>query len=161
MGVSYDVINKAWSFTEDPLLTRKTVSYPAKRYINIKYRMARVNRNQYEPRDIEASISTTPGKNDIVTETEKVGRQTVQTEYVYKSVEIPLDTSGFPSYRARLNGHLENNLGKALAYSDEVQSAANNFRREQPDLEDQLTTASDNERINSCLLYTSPSPRDS
>jgi hypothetical protein len=152
MGVSYDVINKAWSFTEDPLLTRKTVSYPAKRYINIKYRNALVNRNQREPRDIEASISTTPGRNETVTETEKYGRNSVQTEYIYKSVEIPLDTSGFPSYRARLNGHLENNLGKALAYSDAVQSAANGFGREQPGIEDQLTTARDNERINRDII---------
>jgi len=148
MGVSYDVINKAWSFTEDPLLTRKTVSYPAKRYINIKYRMAPVNRNQSEPRDIEASISTEEGKKGTFSEKKGMSKYATNVSYTYDSVEIPLERSSFSSYGARLNGHLENSFGKTIAYSDAVQNAAKGFSKDQPGIEKELTTARDNERIN-------------
>jgi len=129
MGVSYDVINKEWSFTPEATLSRRSVNYPGKRYMNVSWDQT-TGRYSSGPKNIRASVSTSPdgGAN--------------------KSFEIPLERGGFPSYMDRLRGHLENNLGKTIAYSGAVQSAADNFGREQPGIERQLTEARDNERIN-------------
>jgi len=153
MGVSYDVTNKEWSFTEDPLLARKTVNYPKKRYMNVKYKRARVDRNRYEPWNIEASISTTAGPNKEGLETTQESRWGDVVDYmVYISFEIPLERGNSSSYRARLNGHLENNLGKEIAYSEAVQNTADNFDSEQPGIEKQQSTAQNNAKINQEII---------
>ena len=133
MGVSYDVINKEWSFTPESTLSRRSVNYPGKRYMNVSWDQT-TGRYSSGPKNIRASVSTSPdgGAN--------------------KSFEIPLERAGFPSYMDRLRGHLENNLGKTIAYSSAVQSAANNFGREQPGIERQLKEAKDNERINRDII---------
>jgi hypothetical protein len=130
MGVSYDVINKQWSFTPEATLSRRSVNYPGKRYMNVSWDT--VFRGGVK--NIRASVSSSPdgGAN--------------------KSFEIPIEWGGFPSYMDRLRGHLENNLGKQIAYSSAVQSAANNFGREQPGIERQLREARDNERINRDII---------
>jgi len=148
MGVSYDKDNKKWSFTEDPLLTRKTVSYPEKRYMNVKYKKVMESRNRYVNIPVEASVSTTEGKKGEEYEWIGSGKYKQQQKFIYTSFEIPIDRSTFPSYTARLNGHLENNLGKSLAYSDVVQNAARNFAQGQGALQSQLETAANNEKIN-------------
>jgi hypothetical protein len=137
MGVSYDVINKEWSFTPEPTLERRSVNYPEKRYMNVSW--DNVSSRYYgqnpgaPPPNLRASISTSPDGS------------------ANKSFEIPIEwrDGNFRTYMDRLRGHLENNLGKRIAYSDVVQSVANDFgRTQQPGIEKQLREAKDNERIN-------------
>ena len=134
MGVSYDASNKKWSFTPDATLSRQSVNYPGQRYMNVTYDTRLVNRNQYAPTNIRASVSTTPDLNAT------------------RSFEIPIEQGSFPSYMDRLRGHLENNLGKTIAYSNEVQAAALIFGSEQPGIERQLSEAKNNERINNEII---------
>ena len=137
MGVSYDVINKEWSFTPEATLSRRSVNYPGKRYMNVSWDDPPRYRGQNPgalPLNIRASVSSSPDGG------------------AKKSFEIPIEWGGFPSYMDRLRGHLENNLGKQIAYSSAVQSAANNFGREQPNIERQLREARDNDRINRDII---------
>ena len=152
MAITYDRNTKQWTFEKEALRQQKPVSYPGSRYINVKYEKARVDRNRYELRNIEASISTSAGPNTERTETTNKTRWgDVTKQYVYKSFEIPLESSG-TNYGDRLRGHLENNLGKKVAYSDAVQGAANGFIREQPQIERDVNTARTNEKINNEII---------
>ena len=154
MSITYDKTTKQWTFKEEALKQLKPVNYPEKRYINVKYENARVDRNRYEPRDIEASISTTAGPNKEGLETiERNPRLGDETKYIiYKSFEIPLENPG-GNYGDSLRGHLENNLGKTIAYSSAVQGAANNFIfNEQPQLGRDIGTARANEKINNEII---------
>ena len=130
MGVSYDASNKKWSFTPDATLSRQSVNYPGPRYMNVTWDSRLQNRGQYAPVNIKANVSTTRDPNAT------------------HSFEIPIEWGNFPSYMDQLRGHLENNLGKTIAYSNEVQAAANVFGSEQPGIERQLKEARNNERIN-------------
>ena len=133
MAITYDKSNKQWTFEKEALKQLKPVNYPEKRYMNVTWDNVRIDRNRYEKRNIKASVST---KSD---------------SSANSSFEIPLESAGM-NYGDRLRGHLENNLGKTVAYSDAVQSTANGFIKQQPQIESDISTARTNEKINNEII---------